>query len=258
MRSPLSLTALALLAAASLLTAAACDDGGSRSTEPATQQDLDETARVVGALMAADKGGDMATLRDGVMSATAGAPGGGFALDAHGAFRGQHLGLSYDVEVDCYDGSGGPLSCGGGEAASADLVASWSGALHIGGLDIEAALSGDWILDKINEDTAIIDGDASAVLDLSLTQAESARSLHLALSASYQAVRFAAGTHRPVGGRVVYTVDLERRATTPRGERVAKLSADVVVTLSSDATATLELSGSRYMVHLETGAVDRM
>jgi hypothetical protein len=257
MRSPLSLTALALIAAASLLTAAACDDGNTASTEAATQQDLDETARVVGALMAAEKGGDMATLRDGVISAKADFSG-GFALDASGLFRGQHLGLSYDVEVDCYDPTGAPLNCGDGEAASADLVASWSGALQVGGLSIESALAGDWMLDKIDEDTAVIDGDATAVLDVSLTQADSTRSLHFAFAASYQAVQFTMDTHRPTSGRIVYAVDLERRASNAQGERVAKLSADAVVTLGSDATATLELSGSRYLVHLDTGAVDRM
>lgn len=257
MRSPRSLSTLALIAAATLLTAAACDDGGATPTETATQQDLDETAQVVGALMAADKGGDMATIRSGVISADANGAG-GFAIDAQGLFRGQHLGISYDVEVDCYDPSGSPLSCGAGQTASADLVASWSGALHVGGLDIESALSGDWVLDTIDQSTAVIDGDASAVLDLSLTQGKSTRSLHLALSASYRAVEFAMDSHRPVGGRVVYTLDLERRASDAQGTRVAKLAADAVVTLKDDGTATLELSGSRYTVHLDSGVVDRM
>ncbi|MEZ4265240.1 MAG: hypothetical protein R3F39_02590 [Myxococcota bacterium] len=257
MRSQLSRTALALVAAAALMSAAACDDGNTTPTEPATQQDLDETARVVGALMAADKGGDMATLRDGAMSAQ-GQSGAGFALDVRGAFRGQHLGLSYDVELECYDGAGGTLSCSEGDASSADLVATWDGALNVGGLSIQSAMSADWMIDKLNTDTAIVDGDSSAVLDVSLTGPQSARSLHLAFTASYQGLQLAADTHRPVGGRVVYTLDVERRSTNAQGERVATLNADAVVTLGSDATATLEISGSRYLVNMDSGAVDRM
>ena len=57
---------------------------------------------------------------------------------------------------------------------------------------------------------------------------------------------------------MTYALDVERRTTTSQGERVASFSADAVVTLGADRTATLVLSGSRYRVDLATGDVDPM
>jgi hypothetical protein len=257
MRTTTPLRTLGLIAVAALLSAAACDDGNGTATEPATPQDLDETARVVGALMAAEQGGDLATVRDGVMTAQAKSSG-GFSLDVSGVFVGQHLGLAYDVALECYDDDGGALTCGEGDTASADLMATWSGELNIGGLSVASALSGDWMLDGLDEAVATANGGASATLDVLLTHDGQRRSLRVAFAGSYDDVLVDTSTHHAIGGTVTYALDVERRTTTSQGERVASFSADAVVTLGADRTATLALSGSRYRVDLATGDVDPM
>ncbi|MCB9727633.1 MAG: hypothetical protein H6744_16820 [Deltaproteobacteria bacterium] len=256
MRTPLPARVLfAALVVATL--AAACDDATDTPTEAATQQDLDETARVVGALMAADQGGDLATVRASAHLAL-GDDASGMGLNADGRFEGTHLGIHYLLELECYEDSGGATSCGDDVTTSADLVASWSGALEVGGLSVQSELSGDWMIDGLDKETAVFDGDSSARLDVTLELGQQRRTLHVSASAVYDKVLLDTASGRTVGGAATYALDVERLATGPKGTHRALINADARVTFGEDATASLQLSGSSYLVHLDTGTVDRV
>jgi hypothetical protein len=244
MRSMLLMTCFATLALA-----------GCRKGEP-TDEDYDDVATAVGALVANDSGGEVGSMDDGAAMATGEAPGDLQSMGS-GSYEGARLGLNYKYQITCKDADGTENPCGA-TTDSANLVVEWGGSLDLSNYDASITRTGDWTLSGLQGDVAEFNGHGTFNVDTEFTSLfrDVQRTFLLDYDAQYDAVAWHRATKITQGGTITYNVHAERTTTRGSSETEVELDAQVVVEFGANGTADLSIDRERnYTLDLNTGWV---
>jgi hypothetical protein len=234
------------------LTAGACAQQSELS-----QEDYDDIAMGVGALVATPGGGGEAgAMGDAVDVASTGAAG---TVEGSGAIEVVlHAGLSYEYRVDCFDAAGVELAACDETTDSANVAVSWSGELDTLHYDATIERLGEWSITGLQSATATLTGSGSFEVDSEFRAMyrDITRSLHLSYDAEYDSVQIDTATRQAVGGSIRYAVQGERFVQRGSDEKDIEFSVQAEVTFAADGSATLTLDGSHsYSIDVETGLV---
>lgn len=235
------------------LTASACTSSSDAGTT-ARSEDYDQVAGAIGGTAAAT--GDGAPLGIATTLAAGTMPL-GLVADAGGHIHGDRLGLTYDVSVDCRDSTWQPLAtCAG--SAGAIVTSTWSGALALPRLAIDADGTATWTVHGLLEPVATVDGDAHAQLASTFASAsdQNHKALTLTYDATYDALAIDRASSTIVGGSIAFTVHGTRTHVTPGLDASTSFAIDGTITFAADGTGTLVLDGDHaYTIAAHTGVV---
>lgn len=245
-----------LLAPIFVLATAACSGSDDSSASHATNDDYDDVAQSLGALVATNGGGgDVGSLSDSADLAVGVAPF-GIQVNASGKFGGDRLGVTYDYSLTCKDGQGQTLAQCGPTTDQATVDVNWSGNLGLPNFSAALERHGQWQLSGIQSNTVTFDGNGTFSFDArfqSLRNVE--REYHLSYTAEYGAVLLQRLPRMVKGGSVHYDVTAERKASSKRGESRATFKMDAKLTFDENGNATLTLDGSHHYSVNATGQV---
>lgn len=221
-----------------------------------TQEDYDDVASGVGALVATPGGGGEAgTFDDALTISTTG------SLETGTGSGGIEIviraGLSYEYSADCFSADGAALEVCDETADSATVSVNWSGELDTLSYDASIARAGEWTITGLQGDTVELTGNGSFEVDSEFQSLyrDEVRSMHFSYDGSY-AVQLDKATRRAVGGSISYSIDGERFVRRGSDEKDIEFSVDAEVGFAADGTATLTLDGSHsYTIDVNTGLV---
>lgn len=223
-----------------------------------TDEDYDDVAQAVGALVANDSGGEVGSMEDASELSRGDTPE-GFTASGEGSYEGKRLGLHYEYTLRCFDETGAEQSACDDTTDVANLVVSWGGELTLPRYQGSIARDGNWTLRDLQTDVARFEGQGSFEVHSELqTLSGGERSFHLTYDATYDDIRYSRPDRKFLGGTIRYDVHAER--TRERGGRDVEVELDVeaVVTFEGDGTAKLVLDGERtYRVDLAKGTVEK-
>lgn len=227
---------------------------GQKSDEP-TQQDYNDVASSVGAMVAGG-GGELASIEDSVGTATGEIPF-GFSSNGSGQIEGERGGLSFLYEVACTDADGVTMAACDSTTDSASLLVEWGGSYAGDFWQFEISRTGEWSVTGLQSDVAVFSGEgtfdvssASQSLD-----GQRSRSFELSYAGSYD-ISWDIAEQRVIEGAITYDVHAERHADGPAAEADAVFDIDAEITFDGTGTARLVLDGSQsYDLNLTTGAV---
>lgn len=241
----------------SCLLVLSCMVGCSLNDE-ATEADYDDVAQTVSALVVTDNGGgEVGSMCDSIDIAT-GTNDGSIGLDGRGRFVGDHLGLTYQYEVDCTDADGSALTNCDDTTDHAAVAVKWSGDLELSHLTASVQREGEWQVSNVQQDAVEINGSSDFDLEAKLQSifSNASRSYQISYFAEYAKIKFARSSRRVTSGRVEYVIEARRVASGRRGESTAKFQMDGLLQFSGKGSATLTLDKSfRYTIDTESGFV---
>jgi hypothetical protein len=238
------------LVASALLATTGCK----QSDEP-TDEDYDDVASAVGALVTNDSGGETGSMEDSVELASGEMPA-GFSSMGSGSFEGLRAGLTYAYTLTCKDDGGATQEACNGETESANLVVDWSGELDLPHYQASVVRSGDWTLSGLQSDTAHFNGHGSFDVDTEFTSffGDRHRTFNLDYDAEYDDVTWDRPLRRFNGGSIHYQVHAERTRERRGADVEVELDISVDVEFHDDGHATVTLDGSRrYHLDVDTG-----
>jgi hypothetical protein len=236
------------------LSLSAC--AGSSSDQP-TDADYDDVAKSVGSVVAANGGGEVATIEDAA-SISVGALPIDLSLEASGEVRGSRFGLTYSYMFECSDSLGNSLDVCDESTDTADVDMAWSGEIVIPNeLTASVERSGQWTMTNIQSGTASIDGVSSFDFDASFDGDDVDRRYHFSYSAEYDHIVVEMTPSRLVSGTIRYDISADRFVSVDGGDDIdVSFDIDAVLTFDADGNATLVLDGTRtYDVDVATGHV---
>ena len=246
------------IVAAAIFTLAWPLGGCNKASEP-TEQDYDDVAAGVGALVASGSGGgELGSMADGAAAAKGEVPAGLTAMGS-GSLQGVRAGLTYEYSLTCLDGAGATMGACDATTDSARLTVNWHGELDLPRYDATVDRSGDWTVTGLQGEFAEFQGMGAFDVrsDFMALYRPVTTSFHLAYSAQYDGIRLRTADWVAVDGTITYDVEAERlterRATTSE----LTFSVQVVVTFTADG-ATITLDGDRnYTLDTATGQIER-
>jgi hypothetical protein len=229
------------LFASALVTTVGCK----KSDEP-TDEDYDDVASAVGALVSNDSGGETGSMEDSIDIASGELPDGVSQMGS-GSFQGLRAGLTYEYSVTCKDAGGAVQEACDAQTDSANLVVDWSGELNLPRYQASVARSGDWTLSGLQTDTAHFSGHGSFDIDTEFTSffGNRTRTFNLDYDADYQDVTFDRIGREFIGGEIHYDVIAQRTRTRGDTDVEVELVISVDVAFHDDGHATITLDGSR-------------
>lgn len=231
---------------------------GCRADEP-TEEDYDDVATAVGALVSNESGGEVGSMDDGASVATGETPT-GITSEGSGSYQGTRLGLHYSYQVTCKDVSGNAMSSCDGTTESANLVVDWGGSLDLARYDATIARTGDWTLSGLQSDVAQFDGHGTFDVETEFTSLfrDVQRSFLLDYDAQYDAVRWNRITKIPQAGSITYDVHAVRTKTRGSRESERELDLQVIVTFDESGTADISIDRERhYSLDVASGQIDK-
>lgn len=237
--------------AASLALACGC-------AKKASDEDYDDVAVAVGALVANDSGGEVGSMEASATLATGGTVN-GLTAQANGKYSGQFLGLTYSYDLTCKDSNGSALATCDATTESATLKVDWSGNLKLPSYKATITRTGDWTLSGLQSDTATFNGHGTFDVDTEFKGFFNTRNFLLDYDGNYAAVQWNRTTWTPSGGTITYNVHAQRKVVSnsnAANNSEMELDVQVVVTFAADGTATMTLDGERhYSLNLDNGNV---
>lgn len=227
---------------------------GQKSDEP-TQQDYNDVASSVGAMVAGG-GGELTSIKDSVATATGEIPF-GFTSNGSGQIEGERGGLRFLYEVECTDADGVTMAACDTTTDSASLLVEWSGNYDGDFWQFEIARTGEWSVTGLQGDVAVFSGDGTFDVSSAAQSLDGQRSRSFALSfaGSYD-ISWDMVEQRVIEGSIAYDVHAERHADGPNAEADAVFDIEAEITFDGTGTARLVLDGSKtYDLNLTTGTV---
>jgi hypothetical protein len=221
-----------------------------------TQEDYDDVATGVGALVATPGGGGEAgTFKDALTLSTTG------SIEAGTGSGGIEVviraGLSYEYSAECFSADGAALEVCDETTDSATVEVNWSGSLDTLSYDASITRAGEWSITGLQGDIVELTGNGSFEVESEFQSlsGNDVRSMRFSYDGNYD-VQLDRATHRAVGGSIRYSIDGERFVRRGSNERDIEFSVDAEVSFAADGTATLTLDGSHsYTINVETGVV---
>jgi hypothetical protein len=236
--------------AGAALVFAACS---SSSPTAASQQDIQQTAEVLGAT--ASTQGEP-TAENVLVDLATGIVPNGIAIDGTGRFEGDHNGLMFVGKITCTDIGGEiPIPCGPATAI-ANVTGTWTAHLTLPRVTVAAMTTGTWTLSGLRTPSVTINGTSHLDLTSQFASAsdENHKNLALAVDATYQDVAVATGASMPSAGDIQLAITGQRTHTTPGLNKTSSFTIDATLTFQPDHTAMLVIDGDRdFVIDLETG-----
>jgi hypothetical protein len=236
---------------------AACGGAGSQPDGTVSDQDYEDVATAVGAIVVSpDNSGDVASLNVSI-DISIGLPPPGAILGGKGNYETSIGGLSYAWDVDCRDAGGMATYCGP-LTDSAEVTSSQSGKIDTLRYDATVDHSTSWKLSKILSAKPVIDGQGTAKVTSSFTTLLGRRSTNFEFTydARYEQIIIDPTSNMPVQGKIVYSVNATRNASTPRAEKGSTYSVDAEVLFDGTQTASVMIDGkASFKLDLATGDV---
>lgn len=242
------------IAAAALVPLVAC------KKSDATDEDYDDVATAVGALLApgTGDGGEVGSIEDA--DALAMGDAGGLTAMGSGSFEGKVAGLTYSYVVTCKDTGGAVLDPCDFTTESANLTVAWSGEINLSNYQASVARTGDWTLSGLQSDTAEFNGTGSFDVD-SAFQAlfrDVERTFKLDYDAEYKGVMWRRSDKLLLDGEIDYSVHAERTRTSDRSQAEAELDVAVNVKFDGSGVAKITLDGERnYSLDVASGKLSK-
>ncbi|HVK75436.1 MAG TPA: hypothetical protein VM734_19035 [Kofleriaceae bacterium] len=216
--------------------------------------EYDEIALVIASFVAADHGGEIASLGDAVELAGGELPP-GFHVEDDGAVAGARGELRYGYRVRCVDAGGATVDPCEPGADRAAIDVTWAGRLAAPGYDGAVDRCGGWSLSMLQAPAAALAGDSDFIFHgVVRAPGRPERTYHLEARAAYRDVRLGDGAGM-VAGRVHYAID-----ATPLlgdGGRARSFTVDAELVVEDGGRGRLVLDGALgYGLDTRTGAVD--
>jgi hypothetical protein len=228
--------------------------------DEATDEDYDDVATAVGALIApsSGEGGEVGSMEDA--EALAMGEDAGLTSMGGGDYEGTVAGLKYSYSVTCQDTSGATLDPCDATTDSANLVVAWSGELNLNNFQASVDRTGDWTLSGLQSDTAEFNGTGTFDVDTAFQALfrDVERTFTLDYDAEYQGVTWRRSDKLLLDGEIDYTVHAVRTRTDNRTEREVELDVLVNVQFDGSGVATITLDGERnYSLDVATGKLSK-
>lgn len=230
--------------------------GACAQKDQLSQEDYDDVATGVGALVATPGGGgESGAFHDALTLSTegeleTGSGSGGIAIVIR-------AGLSYEYSAACFSADGTAQEACDETTDSATVEVNWSGELDTLSYDASIVRAGEWSISGLQGETATLSGSGSFEVssEFQSLYRDEIRSMHFSYDASYD-VQLDTATHRAVGGTIRYNIDGERFVQRGSNERDLEFSVDAEISFAADGTATLVLDGAHsYTIDVATGVV---
>lgn len=225
-----------------------------------TQEEYDDIAMGLGALVATPGGGGEAgSMSDAAATASSNSLAG--VAPAEGASSTEIIvraGLEYEYRVDCFDIADVLLDTCSELTDRADVSVSWSGELDTPNYEGSIVRTGEWSLSGLTTATATLEGTGSFDVSSSFMAIYRpvVRELELSYDAVYEGVQIDTAEDTVVGGTIHYSVQGSRFVERGDNTRSVDFSVDAEVTFSADGVATLVIDRTRsYEIDLSTGVV---
>jgi hypothetical protein len=225
--------------------------------QKASDEDYDDVATAVGALVANDSGGEIGSMEDAEAAALGESD---LTQMGSGGFQGTRAGLTYEYQLTCSDASGAVLEACNSTTDSATLSVSWSGELTLPRYQGSISRTGNWTLSGLQSPTAEFNGHGTFNVESSFQALfrDVERSFLLDYDGDYQGVRWRRSDKRPEAGVIRYTVHAERTRERGNREVEVELDVEVVITFDGDGTAELTIDSERnYSLDIERGTVSK-
>ena len=222
-----------------------------------TNEDYDDVAAVTAALVS-EEGGEIVAMEDAVDTA-AGDPPSIFTVSASGTVSGERGEIMYSYDFACRDAAGQAQDFCDETTDEAQLILSWSGEVETARRYAQLERSGDWTLSGLTGNVATFVGSGQFSVDSEFTALYRPvmRSMSLDYAATYDSIQFDRNAKQVTGGRISYSVDVERTAQRRFSEVEASFTMDVEVTFNGDRTATIVIDGLRtYELDVDSGEVE--
>ena len=241
-----------------VITAAAWIGGCAQ--EP-TDEEYDDVAVAVGALVSNQSGGEVGSMSDCVNLAQGQTPV-DLTSEGSGAVEGLRAGLEYEYTMSCLDAAGSMLEVCDETTDSAQFTLSWSGNLDLSavgtiGYTYSIARTGDWTLTGLQSGQAELNGQGTFDVGshYAVLFGVVSKDFTLDYDATYNAVIIdELGVIR--GGQIVYDVRVHAQSGSWVSKSETDLDIQAVVTFDADGQVTLEMDGHRsYDLDLVTGSV---
>jgi hypothetical protein len=222
-----------------------------------TDEDYDDVATAVGALVGTDSTGETSSMEDAEEISTGHADS-DLAQMGEDSWQGNRAGLTYSYDVTCQDAQGLRLASCDDTTDSANLVLAWNGSLDLPRYDASVDRTGDWTLSGLQSDTAVFNGTGSFDVETEFTAwfRPVTRSFELDYDASYDNVTFDRIGRQFTSGTIHYDVNA-LRTVTHEGER-SETAIDVAVDIEfiGNGQARINVDGVRdYDLDLSSGQV---
>lgn len=228
--------------------------GGSESL---TDEEYDDIAQTVAGLTF-EEGGDAEAAGDAADLAIGNLPG-RFRSDATGSFSGQRGQLDYTYDIECRTARGHVIDPCDVRTRTASIAVRIEGELDTPRRRATLLRTGSWSLSWDGQNQLLVDGITSTDLagSFEALRRTDSRTYVVAADASFAGLELDLATRRFVDGRIEYALDAERTRTTRFREVEASFSVDVVVELTPNGPAVIEIAKSRtYTVDPATGTVE--
>jgi len=224
--------------------ASGCDSGGGAPT--ATNDDYDEVATTMGALVNDRQHGEVASMTEATIIAQGSLPT-SFTFDGDIA-AGVRLGLAVEYTMTCKDDADRVVSCDE-SASSASVKASLAGDWSSPRLDASSDFKGDWTFEQLGEPVVIMNGKADSKIDVTVRTDTTTSRWKFAYKVEYDDVGLDSDTRMAVSGTARYDIKTERKVDSAEVDTQDKLSLKGDLTFNADGTATLVLdSKHKYKV----------
>lgn len=234
--------------------AALCVACGSQPTD----EEYDDVATGVAALVQENPGSETEAIRDAVDAATGEVPA-GLSREGMGTLTGQRGAVSYDFALTCQDVDGATLTPCDERTDAARLVVDVEGTLDTARYAAAFTRTGDWQLTGLTGATATLEGSGTFDLqsEFQALYREEMRTFVLDYDARYEGVRIRTADGAPVGGTITYDVHATRTRTRAFRDVEREIDVSAVVTFDESGTATLTLDGARRYEIQGNGGVTR-
>lgn len=241
------------------MTLALLGAAGCKKDDDATEEDYDDVATAVGALVGNESGGERGSMEDSVDIAT-GATDTDLTNMGSGSYEGTRLGLRYAYEVTCSDADGNVQEACDANTDSANLVLSWSGELTLPHYQASIERTGDWTLSGLQTDTAVFNGHGTFDVNTEFQGffRPVTRTFKLDYDADYQEVTFDRVGRQFESGHIDYEVHALRTVSRNDSEGEAEFNMSVDVDFLGDGRARISIDSSHeYNLDLGTGGVSK-
>jgi hypothetical protein len=230
---------------------------GCSSEKKYSDEDYDDVATAVGALVGTDSTGETASMEDAEEISTGNADS-DLAQMGGDSWQGNRAGLTYSYDVACKDAEGQAQESCNESTDSANMVLAWNGHLDLPRYDASVDRTGDWTLSGLQSDTAVFNGKGTFDVETEFTAwfRPVTRNFELDYDASYDNVTFDRIARQFTSGTIHYAVNA-LRTVTHEGER-SETAIDVAVDIEfiGNGQARINVDGVRdYDLDLSSGQV---
>ncbi len=233
---------------------------GCSQTQDPTDDDYDDVATAVGALIAPSnaEGGEIGSMDDAASLALG--ESGDLSTTGRGGFEGTVAGLTYSYSVTCTDAGGAARQPCDKSTDWAMVQVDWSGALNLSNYQASVVRTGEWTVSGLQGDTAKFSGTAAFSVKTAFQAMfrDVERTFTLDYGAKYNGVAWRRSDKRLLAGEIEYTVHAQRTSGGDSSDAEVELDVIVNVAFDGSGTADVTLDGDRtYRLDVGSGQLTK-